>query len=151
MTSKHRVMFWIPIGVSITTILVLLFHPYMSEGDFLSKWAAVVTILSLASTPTAYFARQNETKAADARRQNDERILASKNLYGELENMMDAFNDPGYLLDVTLNNSTAQFTNRFLNHDIYDGLVFSGRVGFLRYESQQSIQDTFQKIKKRYK
>ncbi len=48
---------------------------------------------------------------------------------------------------ISIEGTTLIFTNRFLNHDIYDALIFSGKIGFLRYESQQQIQDVFQKIK----
>lgn len=38
-------------------------------------------------------------------------------------------------------------TNKFLNHDVYDSLVNSGKINFLRYKLQQQVQNIFKMIK----
>ena len=53
---------WIyTIATVFSIILVsLFFWPYMWEGDFLGKWASIVTILSPVGAPSAYFVSQYE-------------------------------------------------------------------------------------------
>ena len=140
------------VSISIAVILVisLSFIPYMWEDDFLSKWASIATIISLILFPANYFLNQNTTKREQKQQVIDERNLASRNLYGELHDALQAITGKKYpknLFDVSIDGTTLTFTNRFLNHDIYDALIFSGKIGFLRYELQQQIQNVFQKIK----
>lgn len=138
------------IGISIIIVLILIFLPYMWQDDFLGKWASVVTILSLIGIPTAYFSKLDKKEKEQKQQIIDERNLASRNLYGELRDALLALEGEKYpkdLLDVNLTDKTITFTNRFLNHDMYDGLIFSGKISFLRYELQQRIQDIYKKIK----
>lgn len=133
-------------------VLVLLTAwPYMWEGEFLGKWSSAVAILSLVGAPIAYFARQHEKEREMRRAEAMEKKRASRNLYGELYDTLHAIEGdefPEDLIDVTVNDRKITFTNRFLNHDIYDSLVFSGEIKFLDYEIHQKIQDIFNMIKR---
>lgn len=113
------------------------------EAEFLNKITSIVTILSLVIAIWAYFGRQRE-------KETEEKIRASKNLYGELRDTLEAIRGEKYpqdLLDFKLGDKKATYTNRFLNHGIYDGLVYSGQIAFLDYEIQHSIQEIFDMIK----
>ena len=130
--------------------MAFLSWPYMWEGDFLGKWASVVTIFSPVGIPVAYFLKQSEREGAKKQQENDERDRASRNLYGELSDALNAIKGeklPADLLTLKTGEKALTFTNRFLNHDIYDSLIFSGKVSFLRWELQQKIQDIFKRIK----
>ena len=132
----------VPIGDWITTTFF--------GDDGLSNWASLVTIFSLIAIPIAYFAKQGQRERARQEKERAERNRASRNLYGELRDALEAIKGEKYpkdLLDVKIDSNTITFTNRFLNHDMYDSLIFSGKVSFLRYELQQRIQDIFTRIK----
>lgn len=137
------------LGISIIGIVLITstFWPYMWEGEFLSKWAALAAILSLAIVPITYFLRQSEKETEIKQKEDAEKNRTCRNLYGELHDTVDAIKGKQYpedLLDVSLNNNTKiTYTHRFLNHDIYDSLIFSGGIKFLKYELQQKIQDIF--------
>lgn len=111
--------------------------------DALSNWASLVTIISLAVAPIAYFVLRWHKDSSERKR-------ASKNLFVELNDALDGLDETKYkdLKKVTLADGTeAHFMNRALNHDFYDSLISSGRINFLKPELQQPIQDTFQRIK----
>lgn len=147
---KYQVMSVIIIVFFSIVVLCFIFWPYMWEGEFLSKWASVVTILSLIGVPIAYFSKQYQKEKERKQKEIDERNRASRNLYGELRDALDAIEGtkfPKDLLDIKFDDKTMTYTNRFLNHDMYDSLIFSGKVSFLRYELQQKIQDIFKRIK----
>ena len=142
---------YLVIGVASVALVLLAAWPYMWEGEFLGKWSSVVAILSLVGAPIAYFARQHEKEREIRRAEAMERKRASRNLHGELYDTLHAIEGdefPEDLIDVTANGRKITFTNRFLNHDIYDSLVFSGEVKFLDYEIHQKIQDIFNMIKR---
>ncbi len=113
--------------------------------------AYIATILSLILVPSLYF--------LDARRvKQDERTRASKNLYGELGNTQcelewrenkEVSADEVIILKVGTSDGVEKYvvTNKFLNHDVYDSLISSGRINFLRYELQQQVQNIFKMIK----
>lgn len=147
---KNQTTFGILIGVSAIIVLISIFQPYMWKDDFLGKWASLVTILSLVVIPATYFSKLDKKEKDQQQEIIDERNLASRNLYGELHDALVAMDGKKYpkdLLDVKINDKTMTYTNRFLNHDMYDGLIFSGKISFLRYELQQKIQDIYKKIK----
>ena len=140
----------------------------MWEGEILGKWASIVTILSLVGAPIAYFVKQDEREKEKEMEKERERKLAeamererklaeamerrrtSKNLYGELFDTLSAIKGdtfPRDLIDVDFGGKTFTFTNRFLNHDIYDSLIFSGGIKFLDSELHQKTQNIFNMIK----
>lgn len=110
----------------------------------LGNLASLVTILSLGIAPTWYFLKKHQDE-------KDERSRASKNLYTELDDALDGLDYKKHskdFKDVLLKNgNVVKFMNRALNHDFYDSLVFSGKINFLPPKIQQTVQDTFQRIK----
>ena len=125
-------------------------QPYMWENNSLGNWASVGTILSLVLIPIAYFYKLNEKEKEQKQQIIKEQKLASRNIYGELLDAYEAIYGKKYpkdLLEIEFENKIVVFTNRFLNHDLYDGLIHSGKISFLIYELQQPIQDIYKKIK----
>ena len=138
------------IATSSIVLGALCFWPYMWEGEILSKWASVVTILSLAGAPIAYFVKQHDREREAELAEAMERKRASKNLYGEMRDTLQSIRGdifPEDLFDLKASGKTITFTKRFLNHGIYDSLVFSGGIKFLDYDIQQKIQNVFNMIK----
>lgn len=144
----------VSIGIIVFLIgvgIFLMFIPYMWEGEVLNKWASAVTILSLIGVPIAYFTKQDQKEKEKNQKEKDERSRASRNLYGELKDAMDGLDETKYndLQKLSMNGKDdVYFMNRFLNHDVYDSLINSGKINFLKYELQQKVQNIFQQIKK---
>lgn len=125
-------------------MICLLRWDYMWEEEYLSKWASAFAIISFGIAPSWYFWTKHQNE-------HDERSRASKNLYIELNDALDALDENKHKEDfkkVKIDNEIwAYFMNRGLNHDFYDSLVFSGKINFLPPKIQQEIQDVFQIIK----
>ena len=70
-------------------------------------------------------------------------------MFVELDDTLNALNETKHsdLITVESGNEKSHFINRKLNHDFYDSLIFSGKINFLESDTQQPMQDTFQKIK----
>ena len=131
-------------GTIVVIVILLISWSYMWEGEYLSKWAAVFTIISVTSTPVLYFVKMDEKEKELEKISRDENKRASQNLYLELKDTMETF-EGKYTLKLTTGEFS--FVNRFWNHDIYDGLVASAKMGFLRSDLQQRTQNVFRPIK----
>lgn len=144
MNISKNIILLIGIGVILAVLLLGLWKwEYMWEGEFLSKWASIVTMTSLGLSPAIYFLK----KWMDSR---DERFRASKNLHIELNDALNVLNEKRHnnLKGVKLpDGKEILFINRMFNHDFYDSMIFSGKINFLSPNIQQFIQNTFQKIK----
>ena len=114
------------------------------EKDALSNIASLVTIMSLVITPIFFFVKRWYDKKS-------ERKMISQNLYGELRDTLDAPNTKQYsdsFFTLTFpSGEEIQCMHRLLNHDVYDSLIYSGKINFLRHNLQQRIQDVFKNVK----
>ena len=121
----------------------------MWTDDFLGKWASLITILSVVGIPVAYFSNQIKKENEKKQEESNERNRASRNLFVELNDTLDALDETKYndLKRAKIGDDEFYFMNRALNHDFYDSLIFSGKINFLKPELQQPIQDIFQRIK----
>ena len=89
------------------------------------------------------------------REKSDEGERAARSLYRELEGTLegpDAKKSPGDscridIADQSATSKTAHFMNRMLNHDVYDSLVYSGKINFLGPDLRQRVQAVFRRIK----
>jgi len=127
--------------------------PEAFEGkEALLNWAAVGTLVALVVAPVKYFndvrIRENERR----QKEEEERSRISRNLYGELHDASKGLDETKHEEDLKklqmAGKEDVYFMNRFLNHDIYDSLINSGKINFLTYELQQEVQDIFTRIKK---
>ncbi len=123
---------------------ILLLDPYFDEDALISRLAVIASASTLIIAPIVYFWKIIHDE-------RNERKRASKNIHIELEDALDGLDYYKHKIDfkdVRLKSGiTVKFMNRALNHDFYDSLVFSGKINFLPPEIQQSVQDTFQRIK----
>ena len=137
------------IGIFSIAPVAISSYLYMWDTDSLVKLASIVTILSLIGAPIAYFVRQYENEKSLRQIEVMEKERTSKNLYRELFSTLSAIKGatfPKNLIDVEFNGKTLIFTNRFLNHNIYDSLIASGGIKFLDSELHQKIQNIFNMI-----
>lgn len=130
--------------VALLAVIPLMLWPYMWEGDFLSKWSAAATILSVIGAPVLYFMKAGEKEKELEKISKDENKRASQNLYLELKDTLETFE---WKHTLKLTNGEFSFVNRFWNHDMYDGLAASAKMGFLRSDLQQRTQNVFKPIK----
>ena len=113
-------------------------------NDILLNIAAIVTIMSLGITPIFFFVKRWYDM-------DSERKMVSQNLYGELNNTLDALDyklhPDNFFTILPPSGKKIQYMDRLLNHDVYDSLIYSGKINFLRHSLQQQIQDIFKHIK----
>ena len=133
--TRHHIILFVYIGAF--AILSWLFG-----AATLPMLASIATLLSLTLVPLLYFLNTI-----------DERTRISKNLYGEMTDTLDTLKwrddeNLGQGIEVIVNgNEKLRFTNKFLNHDVYDSLVSSGKINILKHELQQQVQNIFKMIK----
>lgn len=119
--------------------------PYMWEGDVLSKWFAISTMLFVIGAPVLYFMKMDEKERELKKTSKDKNRRSSHSLYLELENTLDTLGSKESVWESA--DKSYRFVNKFFNHDIYDGLVYSAKLSFLRTDLQQQAQGVFRQIK----
>ena len=110
----------------------------------IGNYASIATTLVVIYSVIKYFKNRNK-----------DRKQASKNLYLELKDTLRSLDGQKHESDsygVNIKNKEGKnekvyFINRDFNHDVYDSMVFSGRINLLEPELQQPIQDIFKRIK----
>ena len=117
----------------------------------LSNIASVATIVLFCLGLISY--RTNSKRLEKERKHQvaEERKMASTNIYIELEYALDGLNmdkHPDEAMSFKIKDGqNTFFMNRKFNHDFYDSLAFSGKIGFLKPGLWQKIQDIFGHIK----
>ena len=111
-------------------IVVALFTVFFVFGGGLSdRLAQIITSIAIVIAPFVYFLKASHNE-------NSERTRASRNLYDELDNTLNALDEKVHPNDFKLVDFEAEkkyyFMNRMLNHDFYDSLIFSGKINFRR-------------------
>ena len=118
----------------------------------LSNIASVATIVLFCLGLISYRTNSKRLEKERKHQVTEERKMASTNIYLELEYALDGLNrskHPGEALSFKIKDGqNTFFMNRKFNHDFYDSLVFSGKIGFLKPGLQQKIQDIFGHIKR---
>lgn len=103
--------------------------------------------MSVIGAPFLYFQKMRDREKDLEAASDDEKRRASLSLYLELEDTLEAFRDANNVCKVQHGSKTSLFVNRFLNHDMYDGMVLSAKMGLLTPDLQQDVQNVFRKIK----
>ena len=110
-------------------------------GLSIEQFVHIITVISLSVSPPVYFLKKHHEK-------NMEKKQASKNLYEELnDTYLILRGDKGFIKRILNYGKEYEMYCVFLNHDVYDSLIFSGKFNFLNHKFQQSIQDIFTNIK----
>ena len=118
---------------------------YIQEGEILGKWAYVTTILSVISTFPIYFSKNYIVIKR-------EKLHIIENLCYELKDAQDGLDKEKHKGDVTkqkLQGKKFSYIERFLNDDIYQSLMHSGKINLLPIERQQDTQNIFKIIRER--
>ena len=116
------------------------------ENHILTNIASVLTAGVLIITPLTYVIKRwlNDNKL---------RKEISHSLHEELKDCIDAIdeNTKRDQMDIVIKDNKKRYTLTFMNHDMYDSLIFSGKIQALNIELQQDIQSIFRKIKLHHK
>ena len=121
----------------------MLDHMINFFGLSIEQIVHIITVFSLSISPAVYFYKKHHEK-------NMEKKQASRNLYEELNDArLTLHGDREVIKKILDYGKEYEMYCVFLNHDVYDSLIFSGKFNFLNYKLQQSIQDIFSKIKDR--
>lgn len=105
--------------------------------------APIYAILGFVGALTVYFVKKGYDEGGERKR-------ISENLHAELEDTIDALDFKRHEGDVTGlkgDGGMFPFMNRMFNHDVYGSMIHSGKIGILKSDMQQSLQDVFQTIK----
>ena len=78
-------------------------------------------------------------------RKESERKQASESLRKELESIHRVIS--GSKRVAHHSNYVVEYTHKYLNHDIYDSLLTTGRILHIKYNAQQTLQDVIKVIK----
>lgn len=78
-----------------------------------------------------------------------ERAEVSKSLHEELKDALEALDGTvgRQVMEIEVDGIKKYYTLTFMNYDMYDSLIFSGKIQALNYDLQQKIQDVFRRIK----
>lgn len=121
---------------------VALLATYAGAG--LDDTASAVTIVLFVASPSAYAVRVLWNR-------NEEKKRALGIAYRELGNAWDGLDREKYASSVvrfvTRGGEDAYFMRRKLNHDLYDSLVFTGKLALISRWLQQLVQDAYSLIK----
>lgn len=122
-------------AILVVVLIVFLFViDLAAEEGLFGRLAPFITSVTVALAPFVYFLKVKHNE-------NSERTRASRNLYAELDNTLDALDEKSYPDNLKMvefeGGQKYYFMNRMLNHDFYDSLVFSGGINFLREYSSR--------------
>ncbi len=119
-------------------------------SNALGNMASVGTITAFLIAIRKYFSNTQRLEMEHMQKEKAERKRASENLYRELLDTLEGL-DRASNRDArsfkTKDGKEIFFVSRFLNHDFYDSLVYSGKINFLRPKLQQHVQNIFRQIK----
>lgn len=112
------------------------------ENHTLTNIASALTAGVLIIAPLTYVIKRRWTN-------NTERKDISKSLYEELKNGMEALDGTAkrQVMEIKIKDVKRYYTLTFMNYDMYDSLIFSGKIQILNHDLQQKIQDIFRRIK----
>lgn len=108
----------------------------------LTNWTSIITAGAVVAAPLGYVIKRWWT-------QNTLRKEISNSLWNELEDCVNAIDDNTKRdqMEITIDGNKKRYTLTFMNYDMYDSLIFSGKIQAINIELQQDIQSIFRKIK----
>ena len=114
----------------------------ISGDNALNDLAAIFTIGIIIIAPLTFLIKRWFNRRA-------ERADVSKSLHGELKDALDALDGTSkrQVMEIEIDGTKMYYTLTFMNYDMYDSLIFSGKIQALNHDLQQKIQDIFRRIK----
>ena len=109
----------------------------------MSNWTSVLTAGAVVIAPLSYVIKRWHTGRV-------ERKTISKSLYIELQNALRVLDGTvkRQVMEIDVKGDKIHYTLAFIHHDMYDSLIFSGKIQLLDGATQQEIQNAFRMIKK---
>lgn len=148
MSSRLRRKLWIVNAAMLGAYVVLFVILYVQQNDinivFGSETAIDVSILvPLIAAIIVYFLSRRQSEIERKQSEEDKKDKASKSLYSELESIYKAISGS----KVCAIDGDVTYTNKHLNHDIYDSLLKTGYIFYIENDKQQTVQDIIETAK----
>lgn len=105
----------------------------------------VSLLLPLIGVLIVYFLDKWRTESERKQSEEDKRKRAYESLRKELEDARSAIS--GAKWKIQYGKDVAEYTSKYLNHDVYDSLLVTGDIFYINYNMQQKIQDIAKTIK----
>ena len=104
---------------------------------------SIITAIAVVIAPLSYVIKRWHTNKT-------EKKAISKSLYVELQDAIQTLNgaEKRQVMEIDVKGERMYYTLAFLHYDMYDSLIFSGKIQLLNNTMQQEIQDVFRMIKK---
>ena len=115
---------------------------FVNNNPLLVNIASLLTALAVVIAPLSYVIKISWSKRT-------EKTTISRTLCEELENAMKALDGRAKrkVMEIKIGEKKRYYTLTFMNYDIYDSLIFSGKIHTLDIRLQQSVQDIYRRIK----
>ena len=130
-------------AIDLCTLLVDWYTATLTmENAELTNWTSIITAGAVVAAPLGYVIKRWWTS-------NTLRKEISHSLHEELKDCMEAIdeNTRREVKEIIIEGEKKYYTLTFMNHDMYDSLIFSGKIQAVNIHLQQKIQDIFRKIK----
>ena len=127
-------------------MLIELFDWYVQvfakENLELLNWTSVLTAGVVVIAPLSYVIKRWHTNKT-------EKKTISKSLHAELRDAMQTLNGTvkRQVMEIDVNGKKMYYTLAVIHYDMYDSLIFSGKIQLLDNAMQQEIQNVFRMIK----
>ena len=117
---------------------------FARENLELLDWTSILTAGAVVIAPLSYVIKRWHTNKT-------ERKTISKSLCTELQNVMHVLDGTikRQVMEVDVKDKKMYYTLAGMHYDMYDSLIFSGKIQLLDDVMQQKLQDVFRMIKKR--
>ena len=142
--GKNKIIFAMMVVIfASVSIVYLIGLQHMLEKE-LQTMASVVAVISIIVAIPTYLLKKSKEDG-------DETDRVSRNLCGELAEGLDGISAEKYPEQAVVvklpDGSKVSYMNRHLYHDVYDSLVYSGKINLFPSKTLQDVQSIFTSIK----
>lgn len=130
------------LGIDVCAMVLNMLQSTFTGDYALSNLASLFTVAAIIIAPIAFFTKRWLNKKT-------ERAEVSKSLHEELKDALEALDGTAgrQVMEIEVGGDKKYYTLTFMNYDMYDSLIFSGKIQALNHDLQQKIQDIFRRIK----
>ena len=116
---------------------------FAGENLELLNWTSVLTAGAVVIAPLSHVIKRWHTNKT-------ERKTISKSLHAELQDAMHVLDGTAkrQVMEINVKGKRMYYTLTAIHHDMYDSLIFSGKIQLLDIITQQKLQNVFRMIKK---
>lgn len=143
--KNTKTRFWIILLVLISVVLLIL-EALLTQPFEPKNLINTTAVMPLFIALILYLLDKMATET-DRRKLKEKKDRVFYSLYNELKDTHDELSKDKK--EFSYNGKTAKFTNKYLHHNIYDGVNATGDILYADYTIQQQIQNIVEQIKLR--